>query len=240
MYSETLEKLIQSVIADGEISEKERNVLHKKAEAEGIDIDELDVYVDGLIVQQRKAASLSIPPAVPKGPEKQGVITKCPNCGAVVEAGAVKCEDCGYVFRGVEANSSSKKLAEQLAKIDEAYRDKKDTLIDQPIVRRIQERASAISSFPVPFAKEELMEFIITMKSKYMTAQGMGYFAPEKNAYKAKYNECLEKARLMFPNDPQFQSLFEEQSKTSVSQSNGGCLGAIIVAIIIICGSLWL
>ncbi len=51
MYSQHLESLIQGVIADGIITEKERAVLHKRAEAEGVDIDELDVYVDGLINQ---------------------------------------------------------------------------------------------------------------------------------------------------------------------------------------------
>ena len=49
MYSQHLESLIQGVIADGIITEKERAVLHKRAEAEGVDIDELDVYVDGLV-----------------------------------------------------------------------------------------------------------------------------------------------------------------------------------------------
>ena len=49
MYSQQLETLIQSIIADGEISEKERKVLHNRAEAEGIDFGEIDVYVDGLI-----------------------------------------------------------------------------------------------------------------------------------------------------------------------------------------------
>ena len=49
MYSQQLETLIQGIIADGEITERERRVLHKRAEAEGIDIDEIDVYVDGLI-----------------------------------------------------------------------------------------------------------------------------------------------------------------------------------------------
>lgn len=49
MYSEQLEQLIKSVIADGVITEKERAVLHKKAAAEGVDEDEIDVYVDGLV-----------------------------------------------------------------------------------------------------------------------------------------------------------------------------------------------
>ena len=49
MYSEQLDNLIQSIIADGQITEKERAVLHKRAEAEGVDVDEVDVYVDGLL-----------------------------------------------------------------------------------------------------------------------------------------------------------------------------------------------
>lgn len=51
MYSEQLEALIKSILADGKITEKERAVLHKKAEAEGVDVDEIDVYVDGLLTQ---------------------------------------------------------------------------------------------------------------------------------------------------------------------------------------------
>jgi uncharacterized membrane protein YebE (DUF533 family) len=54
MYSEQLEQLIKSVIADGAITDKERSVLHKKAAAEGIDEDEIDVYIDGLIVNSTK------------------------------------------------------------------------------------------------------------------------------------------------------------------------------------------
>ena len=53
MYSEQIEQLIKSVIADGVITEKERAVLHKRAAAEGIDEDEIDVYVDGLVAQMK-------------------------------------------------------------------------------------------------------------------------------------------------------------------------------------------
>ena len=56
MYSEQLEQLIKSVIADGVITEKERAVLHKKAASEGVDEDEIDVYVDGLVAQMKPMA----------------------------------------------------------------------------------------------------------------------------------------------------------------------------------------
>lgn len=60
MYSKELDRLIQSVIADGEITEKERAVLQKRARAEGVDADELDVYIDGLVA---KAAPAGLTPA---------------------------------------------------------------------------------------------------------------------------------------------------------------------------------
>ncbi len=241
MYSETLERLIQSVIADGEISEKERNVLHKKAEAEGVDIDEIDVYIDGLIAQQLNAAPKPIVSEVPKGPAKQGVITKCPSCGAVVEAGAVKCEDCGYVFRGVEANSSSQKLAEVLANIDVAYRDKSSFLPGIQEGKCYQEKVTAVQSFPVPTAKEDLLEFIINMKSRYEN-QNQGLFDPLKAAYKSKYQECFTKAKLMFAKDPQFQPIFADPLKGPLmSAQKLSCLimiGVLLLPVLLILLSL--
>jgi len=59
MYSEQIEQLIKSVIADGVITEKERAVLHKKAASEGVDENEIDVYVDGLIAQMKSDTSKS-------------------------------------------------------------------------------------------------------------------------------------------------------------------------------------
>lgn len=70
MYSEQLEQLIKSVIADGVITEKERAVLHKKAAAEGIDEDEIDVYIDGLIAEMKPASN-------PLKKDKRYDLSKC-------------------------------------------------------------------------------------------------------------------------------------------------------------------
>jgi|GEM_PF-3620218 hypothetical protein len=53
MYSEKLETMIKSVIADGWFSLKEREVLHRLAEQEGVDADEIDVYVEGLLSEMQ-------------------------------------------------------------------------------------------------------------------------------------------------------------------------------------------
>ena len=69
MYSEKLEQLIQMAIADGVMTEKERSVLHKKAAAEGVDEDEIDLYIDGLLTQKTAEA--------PAKPEHKYDLTKC-------------------------------------------------------------------------------------------------------------------------------------------------------------------
>lgn len=61
MYSEQLEQMIKSVIADGVITDKERAVLHKKAAAENVDADEIDVYVDGLVANKKPAEDVAEP-----------------------------------------------------------------------------------------------------------------------------------------------------------------------------------
>ena len=57
MYSEQLEQFIELILADGEITDKERAVLYKKAAAEGVDADEIDVYVDGKLDMLKKQVS---------------------------------------------------------------------------------------------------------------------------------------------------------------------------------------
>jgi len=52
MYSEKLEKLIEMSLLDGVLTEKEKSVLFKKAEAEGIDLDEFEIYLDARLYEK--------------------------------------------------------------------------------------------------------------------------------------------------------------------------------------------
>ena len=53
MYSKELEELIEGALADGVITDKERAVLHKKAESEGVDPDEPDMVLDGRLAKKK-------------------------------------------------------------------------------------------------------------------------------------------------------------------------------------------
>lgn len=50
MFSNELEKLMDAAIADGEITEKERAILHKRAMAEGVDLEDLDRIINRRLV----------------------------------------------------------------------------------------------------------------------------------------------------------------------------------------------
>jgi hypothetical protein len=75
MFSKELEELIESVLVDGVITDKEREVLHKRALAEGVDTDELDVVVDSRLAKMLKTSNPT-PTAAPKS-QKIGNVLKC-------------------------------------------------------------------------------------------------------------------------------------------------------------------
>lgn len=236
MYSQELENLIQAIIADGEITEKERAVLHKRALAEGVDTDELDIMVEGLMAQTKNQSNqaLPAPPAAPVN-TKQGVVKKCPNCGAPVEAGSVKCTDCGYVFVGVEANSSATRLANQLQEIDKRFSSKHGDSLGGQVAsalsglnrlylgkdRRTEEMVTTIANFPVPNTKDDLLEFMFILETK--TRNKMVSTDEERiiAAYKEKYLECIRKVQMFFPKDSQFAPFLEQyEQRKKISWKN--------------------
>ncbi|MCQ2195158.1 MAG: hypothetical protein MJZ28_09455 [Paludibacteraceae bacterium] len=181
MYSEELEALIKSVVADGEYSAKEKRVLHKKAKELGIDIDELDVYVEGLSqialnqLNAPKEEAQQTPQQQPLMNQNMDNIRKCPNCGAVVPAGVGKCTECGYAFVNVSANKSSLQLMQEL--------------------KNATSPKEVILNFPIPSGKEDLIEFLITMDTKRRVGDNLS------SIYNAKYNEAKLKAQILFPED---------------------------------------
>lgn len=46
MFSKELESLIEAALVDGKIDEIEKRALVKRAEKDGVDVDELEVYIN--------------------------------------------------------------------------------------------------------------------------------------------------------------------------------------------------
>lgn len=143
MFSKELENLIQATLEDGVLEEHEKAAIIKRAEREGVDIAELEIYINSLL--QKRARELENEKnAVRKQAEKEkkeAFGRKCPNCGAQVPPLALKCE-CGYEFTKKEAVSSVQTF---FKKLEECSGRKK---------------IETIKMFPVPNTKEDVIEFL--------------------------------------------------------------------------------
>lgn len=114
MYNEQIENLINIALADGELTEKEKQILFKKAEVAGIDLDEFEMVLESkLIEKQQTLKSVAPSVAAPKS-DKFGDVRKCPSCAAILQSFQTKCDDCGHEFANIDAVQSSQKLFDLL------------------------------------------------------------------------------------------------------------------------------
>jgi len=93
-----IEKLIDIALVDGEITDKERSVILKKAEKLGEDPDEVEMILDGRL--QLKFSSKKI--------------IKCPNCGQEENGISQVCSSCGFVLKEKVLGDNSKGLNEKI------------------------------------------------------------------------------------------------------------------------------
>jgi len=115
MYNEQLEKLIEMALMDGELTEKEKQILFKKAEAAGIDLDEFEMVLDAKLVEKQVEVKNSNSETIsaPKS-DKFGDVRKCPSCAAILQSFQVKCSDCGHEFTNIQSVGSAQKLFDLL------------------------------------------------------------------------------------------------------------------------------
>lgn len=113
MITPELEQLVQYALEDGELTEKERSVLMKKAQEAGMDLDEFEMILNAKLHAIKKTAA---PP--PQTNTKHGEVRKCPACGAFVSNFSTKCPECGFEFNNVEAIKSANTLFEKLQSLE--------------------------------------------------------------------------------------------------------------------------
>lgn len=217
MYNEKIEALIKAALADGVLTEKEKQILFKRAQEEGIDLDEFEMVLDARLVELQKEEKEKAAKSAPKS-NKFGDVRKCPTCGALVPALAVSCPDCGYEFSGVEASSSSQILSRKIAEIKDTASSRKHEILTQnqystkrekgecyspqeEALRQIDKDAKSqidalVSSFPVPNVKGDLFDLVMYLRNE-----------PNKEVYIKKYEECVQRASYLFPNDPLFAQI---------------------------------
>ena len=230
MISENLNSLIEFALVDGELSEKEKQILFKKAESEGIDLDEFEMILNAKLFKIKQNQNPQVPPAsinvAPKS-DKFGDIKKCPSCGAIVETFSTRCVDCGYDFSNIQANASVQKLFEMINDL-ECKRDNDET---NPIKafgsvltksfglgvgdRVNHQKKELISNFPIPNTKSDIIEFLTLALPKakkagnFFTAGSFNTPANDRNRihnefvpiWKSKCEQIILKARFTMKED---------------------------------------
>ena len=227
--NDQLEKLIDLALADGILTEKERQVLHRKATELGVDQDEFEMVLEAKLHLANKAAVPPPPPkpiVTPENPKsnKEGDLKKCPSCGAPTESFATKCSDCGHEFRGIKSTSSIERLYDELQKVEESERTRQrswaqkmdgDLGIQKSVATR---QASVISSFPVPNTKEDLLEFlsIASSEAKKKLSMFIMHSHPDailKKAWKSKCEQIITKSRFSMKEDKRTLEEIESYAK---------------------------
>ena len=223
MYNEQLEKLIEMALMDGELTEKEKQILFKKAEGMGVDLDEFEMVLEAKLFEKQKSMEQEKPKtkeAAPKS-DKFGDVKKCPACGSMVQSFQIKCIDCGHEFSNIESNVSINKLFEML---NDAENERKDE--GMSVGKALggmfanayglgggdkvdSKKKTIISNFPIPTTKGDIVEFLSLAVPKAKTA---GNFLtkdkPENkghnnfvNVWKTKCEQIIMKARFSMKED---------------------------------------
>lgn len=159
MFSKELENLIQATLEDGVLEENEKAALVKRAQREGVDLDELEIYINSLL--QRRQRELNEKKTLQEEQyekkKKEAVGPVCPMCGKQVPPLTLKCE-CGYEFTGQKQVSSVQILSDKIQEINSKPLPSKGE--DDEIKRRNSQIVDLISVFPVPNTKEDIIEFL--------------------------------------------------------------------------------
>lgn len=230
MYNERLENLIEAALADGELTEKEKQILFKNAQTMGVDLDEFEMVLDAKLFEKKKEMKkeqAAAQPQVSSAPKsnKYGDVRKCPQCGAVVQAMQAVCPECGHNFSGIEANASFSGLMRMLDKVESERNDSKVTGIFSAygkmfsnalcVNKTDSRKMDIIKNYPIPTTKEDLLEFL---SMSVPNAKKAGNFftrnEPENKAHndfvpvwKAKCEQVIIKAKMSLKNDKEVMEL---------------------------------
>lgn len=175
MFSQELENLIQASLEDGVLEDYEKAALVKRAQTEGVDLTELEIYINSILQKrQRELENEKNAKMERHAQEKKEAFGRvCPNCGKQVPPLTLKCE-CGYEFTATKRVSSVEVLMEKINDIrtssqtlsenrslfgkmfDPMNMWGKDVALEEGD-RRVNE---LINMFPVPNTKEDIIDFL--------------------------------------------------------------------------------
>ena len=235
MFSPELEKLIEITLTDGMLTDQEKAVLVNAAQKEGVDMNQLDVYIQYLLYQ-RKEEGIKQAEAKRASETVGGEVKRCPNCGAAYIPGSLVCA-CGHMFDVTVQSNAYKKFADEVQKKINAIKPYDElnplkaygALISKALSgggknMKIVAIQQFISSYPVPNNRIDLLEFLSNLPSvanprahkesvrNYEDNFDFGYY------YWELFTSCINKAKVYFSDDKAFQPSFERHKEMSTQK----------------------
>ena len=201
-----IEKLLKTAKEKGSITERQRNLIIAKAQQLNEDMTEVEFVLEDIPVKTSGENQSPPPISALEKPKtnKQGDVKKCPVCGAIVQGFQAKCPECGYTFEDVKANQSVSKLLELLVAADNKKTDIWDASAED-------KKKTIIRNFPIPNTKADIIDFLVFLEPKLLVSDD-----EFRTDYKVKYDECVAKAKLLFPDDEDVKSLIGKNNNARI------------------------
>lgn len=193
-----IEKLIDLALADGEITDKERSVILKKAEKLDEDPDEVEMILDGRSHESKKL----------KTKEKVGNIKVCPSCGESVKSFQLNCSSCGHEFRNIDSSNLISEIIKNTSQLS--------------ITQRIQ----YVKSINIPKDKDSIISVLLYCYNQSISSLETNTENPQltknynrlREAYRNKFFEIEKLSKIMF--DKKEDDLWKEISDMKVEMLN--------------------
>lgn len=194
--NQDLQKLIDIAKDGGAITPKQREIILKKAQELGEDMDEVEMVLES--IQSKYIAKES----TKKNEERR----KCPNCGAIINDSALVCPECGYVLQQEnKASSDARALIAQLQeKLMEAA-NSESGFWSQSVEEK---QASIISAFSMPTTKEGLTYFLEFAYSNYSATEDVDL----NQAWYGKTIQAYNSLTRLSGSDPEIKALLAKYS----------------------------
>lgn len=228
LYDSKLEKLIDLALVDGELTEKEKQVLFKRAQEMGIDLDEFEMVLDARLHQNNATRiNPTNTSSAPKS-DKYGDVKKCPSCGAMIQSFTTNCPECGHEFSNIAANSSIQKLFEMLNQVESESKEDAQGLIGGlgraygdmfssafGGTKDTRKKKAIIQNFPIPNTKDDILEFL-SLSVPLAKKPGFNSEDRQIGMYKvwhAKCEQIIMKAKFAMRDDKKTMELISEYAK---------------------------
>lgn len=118
MFSKELENLIEATLADGILEDHEKAALVKRAQKEGVDLDELEIYIQSIMQKRVQNQKVQMEKETADH-EKERRGNVCPHCNTPIPPMTKICPNCGQAVNSNET-SGDKELFKLIDRITDA------------------------------------------------------------------------------------------------------------------------